>query len=97
MRSSVFVSAFTAAERRFVALTRSAELSGGGLADFSSEGAPDPLVDPLCTLPGAVCVFVLMFDWRAAVFVVNAAAADSASCCACRNSFVLACSSDHRR
>src|ERR1700724_3875213 len=113
MRSSVFVSAFTAAERRFVALTRSAELpvevpaavpaavpaeaSEGGLVDFSSEAGPDPLADPLWGFSGTACVFLLMFDWRAARFASNAAAADSASCLACRKCFVLSCSSDHRR
>src|ERR1700686_1785595 len=109
MRSSAFVSAFIAAERRFVALTRSAEVaaevSEGGLVDFSSEGAvaggaeggPEGGVDPLWSPSGAPCVFVLMFACRAARFVVNAAAADSASCLACRNFLVLSCSSDHRR
>src|ERR1700676_101209 len=97
MRSSTFVSAFTAAERRFVALTRSAELSEGGLIGFSSEGGPDPLTDPLWGLSGTAGVFVLMFACRAALLVSNAAAADSASCLACRNCIVLSCRSDHRR
>src|ERR1700688_930768 len=105
MRSSAFVSAFTAALRRLVALTRSAGASGGALVDFSSEGGteggpergPERGEVPLWTFSGTSCVFVLMLDCSAARFVVNAAAAASASCLACRNCFVLSCSSDHRR
>src|ERR1700722_12929676 len=101
MRSSTLVSDFTAKERRLVALTTSAELSPelslGGLAGFSPEGGPDPLVGALWDFSGIVCVLVLMLDWRALRWVVNAVAADSASCLACRNCFILLCSSAHRR
>src|ERR1017187_2820407 len=61
MRSSKFVSAFTAAERRFVALTRSAEASWGELAESSPAGC----VRPPPSVPRSACVLVLIFDSRA--------------------------------
>src|ERR1700688_4101908 len=97
MRSSAFVIAFTAAERRFVALTRSAEASGRALLEFSPEGGPERDDVPLWTLSAPSWVLVSIFDWRSARFVVNATAAASASCLARRNCMVLSRSSDHRR
>src|SRR5216684_6507100 len=78
MRSSEFVRAFTTAERRFVVLTSSAEASRLAVGEFAPAGG----IGPPPSVPATSCVLVLMFDSRASRFVVNATAADSASCLA---------------